>query len=89
MTIADLITELSLLTNKLIKMTITDLNYGFVLRRARESKDVTQKELSEKTGVSKSYISRIENQRVGPTLNTYFKLIHSLGYVVKIGDKEF
>ena len=70
-------------------MTITDLNYGFVLKKAREDKDVTQKELSEKTGVSKSYISRIENQKICPTMNTYFKLIHSLGYVVKIGEKEF
>lgn len=71
-------------------MTITDLNYGFVLKKARKDKDVTQEELAERAGVcNKSYISRIENQKICPTVTTYFKLLHSLGYVVKIGDKEF
>jgi transcriptional regulator with XRE-family HTH domain len=70
--------------------TITDQNYGSVLKKAREDKNVTQEELAKRAGVgNKSYISRIENQKICPTVNTYFKLIHSLGYVIKIGDKEF
>ena len=68
---------------------ITDSNYGSLLRDLRREKNLSQKELSSLTGISESYISRIENQRISPTMSTYLRLVHELGYVISIGGNQF
>jgi transcriptional regulator with XRE-family HTH domain len=68
---------------------ITDSNYGSLLRDMRREKNLSQKELSSLTGISESCISRIENQKISPTINTYFRLVHELGYVISIGGNQF
>ena len=70
-------------------MTLTDSNYGSLLRDMRREKNLSQKELSSLTGISESCISRIENQKTSPTINTYFRLVHELGYVISIGGNQF
>jgi len=46
---------------------------------ARSSKGMTQKELSERTGIRQSNISRIENGIESPTIDTLQKLAKGLG----------
>lgn len=70
-------------------MTLTDSNYGSLLKNMRREKNISQKELSSLTGISESYISRIENQKISPTINTYLRLVHELGYVISIGGNQF
>lgn len=70
-------------------MTLTDLNYGFLLKKMRKEKNISQKELGSLTGISESCISKIENQRISPTISTYLRLVHELGYVISVGSNQF
>ncbi len=54
-----------------------------LLHNRKESK-ITQKELSEKTGIDKSYISRIETGVIQPTFSTFLKLINAMGKQIEI-----
>ena len=51
---------------------------------ARQSAGLTQKELSEKSGIRQSNISRIEKGVCMPTLNTLNELAKGLGKKLKI-----
>lgn len=51
---------------------------------ARLSKNLTQKQLSEKTGISRSDISRLENGTRNPTIKLLQKLADGLGMSLKI-----
>ncbi len=50
----------------------------------RKEAGMTQKELAEKTGMDKSYVSRIENGTIQPTLPTVLKLIGAMGRQLEI-----
>jgi len=49
--------------------------FGVMLQEARKEAKLAQKELAERTGAKKSYISRIENGRSDIQLSTFYKLI--------------
>lgn len=51
---------------------------------ARKSKNITQKELSEITGISQADISRLENGNANPSLATLKRVAAGLGMAVKI-----
>jgi transcriptional regulator with XRE-family HTH domain len=51
---------------------------------ARVSQNITQKELSEKTGITQADISRIENGTRNPSLSMVKKLAQGLGMQLKI-----
>jgi len=53
------------------------------LKALRERRGLTQEQLSEKSGVSRSYLARLETGRQDPTLSTLEKLAKALG--VKVG----
>lgn len=55
-----------------------------ILLFSREEAKITQKELSERTGLDKSYISRIENGIIQPTVGTFLKLLNGLGAKIEI-----
>jgi HTH-type transcriptional regulator / antitoxin HipB len=56
---------------------------GALLKREREARGLTQKELGEKSGISETYISRIERGMVGmPHRPTLEKLAGPLGIEV-------
>jgi len=58
---------------------------GALLQMARVEKGMTQQELAEKTGTTKSYISRIENNGSNLTLKTLYDIVEKgLGGKVKI-----
>ena len=50
---------------------------GFLLQQARIEKGLTQEELATRTGTSKSYISRIENDLEEVRISTLQKIIES------------
>ena len=52
--------------------------------KARIERQMTQKELSEKTGIRQSNISRIENGNCSPTVETLEKIAEGLGKKLEI-----
>lgn len=57
---------------------------GLVLAQARKEAKVTQSELATRTHTSKSYISRVENGAINPSVGMYYRLIHALGLRIEI-----
>lgn len=52
---------------------------GLLLQEARKEEHITQTELAKRTGTSKSYISRIENGLIDPTVSSFMRIINALG----------
>ena len=50
---------------------------GVMLKEARQKAKITQKELADKTGTKKSYISRIEKGKSDIQISTYQRLIET------------
>ena len=57
---------------------------GQILRDARKEEKVTQAELASRIGTTKSYISKIENGTMTPSVGTFYRIIHALGLQVDI-----
>ena len=51
---------------------------------ARKSRNMTQKQLSEKTGITQADISRIENGTRNPSLEMMKRLAKGMGMVLKL-----
>jgi transcriptional regulator with XRE-family HTH domain len=54
------------------------------LKELRERRGLTQEQLSEKSGVGRSHLARLETGKQDPTLSTLEKLAKALG--VKVGS---
>lgn len=54
------------------------------IRTTRKIKNITQKELSEKAGVSTSIISQMENHKIVPRLETVIKLTTALEMTIEV-----
>jgi transcriptional regulator with XRE-family HTH domain len=52
---------------------------GELLREARKRRGVSQNRLATRAGTTQSVISRIESDRVSPTIETLRELLHLLG----------
>lgn len=58
---------------------------GVLIQEARKSKNLTQQQLAEKVGTTKSYISRIENDASDIRLSTLMRIIREgLGGSLKL-----
>lgn len=57
---------------------------GTILRDARKEAKISQLELAERTQTTKSYISRIENGGIIPSVAVFYKMIAALGMEIKI-----
>ncbi len=57
---------------------------GMILHQARKDAKLTQFELAERTGTTKSYISRIENGAISPSVGVFYRLISALGMRIEI-----
>lgn len=57
---------------------------GQIIRDTRKEAHITQTELAEKLNVTKSYISRIENVLITPSVGVFYRIIDALGMRVEI-----
>ena len=57
---------------------------GLILRDARKDAKVSQAELAKRTQTTKSYISRIENGVIIPSVAVFYKMIAALGMSIEI-----
>ena len=64
--------------------TRTEFEITRALIAARVSQNLTQKELSARTGIRQSNISRIENGKCSPNLETLIKLAKGLNKKIQI-----
>lgn len=55
-----------------------------ILLDARKEAKVTQSELARRINSTKSYISRVENGLVSPSVGTFFRIINALGMRVDV-----
>ncbi|MEX2317528.1 MAG: helix-turn-helix transcriptional regulator [Pirellulales bacterium] len=53
--------------------------FGDVLKKAREAAGMTQEKLAWDAELDRTFISRLENNRMSPTLDTLFRLSDALG----------
>jgi DNA-binding XRE family transcriptional regulator len=61
-----------------------DFYSGMVLHQARKEAKMTQEELAKRTGTTKSYISRIENGSISPSVGVFYRFIDALGMRIEI-----
>ena len=52
--------------------------------KARKENNLTQRELSEKSGIRQPVIARIEKRINSPQTNTLIKLLYSMGYTIRV-----
>ncbi|MDR0712150.1 MAG: helix-turn-helix transcriptional regulator [Prevotellaceae bacterium] len=50
-----------------------------MIHDTRKEEKVTQQELASRTGLNKSYISKIENGAIEPGVGTFYRIIDALG----------
>ena len=60
--------------NEIIKATI----------EARKNRQMTQAEISKKSGLTQSVIARVESGMHSPTMQTMIKYLHAIGYTLKV-----
>ena len=57
---------------------------GQIIRDVRKGEKVTQSELASRIGTTKSYISKIENGTMTPSVSTFYRIVGALGFRVEI-----
>ena len=62
---------------------------GQILQEARKEAKVTQAELAERTQTTKSYISKIENGVITPSVGMFYRIISALGMRVEVVKPTF
>lgn len=62
---------------------------GSYLRIKRESKGISQEDLSLKAGYYRTYVNKIETGNYSPSLHTIWRLSHALGMPLKDFFKDF
>lgn len=57
---------------------------GQILHDARKEVKMTQAQLAEKVNVTKSYISRLENGGIVPSVSMFYRIIDALGMRIEL-----
>ena len=52
---------------------------GQIIHDVRKDEKMTQAELAKRIGTEKSYISKIENGIIEPSIGTFYRIINALG----------
>lgn len=65
------------------------LKIGEHLREIRESKKISQEDLSNSAGYYHTYVNKIEKGKYSPSLHTVWRLAHSLGMTLEQFFKGF
>jgi predicted transcriptional regulator len=61
---------------------------GEIIKRMRKEAHITQQQLADEVGITQAHISRIENEKVNPTLSTINKIISVLQENKKMKCKD-
>jgi DNA-binding XRE family transcriptional regulator len=61
-----------------------DFFFGMAFHQARKEAKMTQEELAKRNGTTKSYISRIENESISPSVGVFYRFIDALGMRIEI-----
>lgn len=61
-----------------------EYNLRLMLVKARKKENISQKELSDITGLSQQMISRVETGSTDTTLRTLSKYLNGIGYNIKL-----
>lgn len=61
---------------------------GQILKEARKNARLSQIELAQRTQTTKSYISRIENGGIVPSVAVFYKMISALGMSINIVNTQ-
>jgi len=61
--------------------------FGKILHDARKSEKITQKELANRIGVDKSYISKIEKGVIEPGIVTFYRITSELGFSIELNRR--
>ena len=59
------------------------MSIGLRMRELRVDAGLTQKDISERSGVAVSYLSRIENDRINPSVPTLHKIARALEHPIE------
>jgi len=57
---------------------------GQILHDARKSEKITQKELAQRVGVDKSYVSKIEKGIIEPGIAMFYRMASAMGRTVEL-----
>lgn len=57
---------------------------GQILQNARHEAKVTQLELAQRVNTTKSYISKLENGLITPSVGVFYRIINALGMRVEV-----
>lgn len=57
---------------------------GQILQDARKDLKITQSQLAERVNVTKSYISRVENGGIVPSVSMFYRIINALGLRIEL-----
>lgn len=57
---------------------------GKIIEHARKEAKMTQTELANKLGSSKSYISRVETGKTEPKVSTFYRIASALGFSIEL-----
>lgn len=57
---------------------------GQILHDARKEANITQAELARRTNTTKSYISKIENGVITPSVGAFYRIVRALGMRVEV-----
>jgi transcriptional regulator with XRE-family HTH domain len=60
---------------------------GQILHDARKDEKITQKELAQRVGVDKSYISKIEKGFIEPGVSVFYRIASALGLSVELNRR--
>lgn len=66
-----------------------DLQIGSVVRKLRDEKGLTLQQLADMTSLTAAYISKIENEKVSPSIQTMKKLADALETAITDFFEEF
>lgn len=69
--------------NKAVEKAWEEYNADILLE-ARKKAGMTQSEVAEKIGATKSYVSRVERGKVVPTVASFYRIVAALGMQVEI-----
>lgn len=63
------------------------MEIGFVITTLRKSRDITQKDLAQKIGITPKHLNEIEKGKAFPNWKMLNKIIHSLDAEISIHTK--